>query len=39
MNSSVEYRDIIPPQYGSASTLTVNATKKSPNVFQFSMSP
>ena len=39
MNSSVEYRDIIPPRYGSASTLTVSATRKSPNVFQFSMSP
>jgi len=37
--SGPETRDIIPPQYGSESTLTVTATKKSPNVFQFDMVP
>jgi len=34
---STKNRDIVPPQYGRASTLTVNATKKSPNVFNFDM--
>ena len=34
-----ETRDIIPPQYGTASTLTVTATKKSPNVFTFDIVP
>lgn len=37
MEANVEFRDIIPPRYGSASTLTVTATNDSPNVFPFSM--
>ena len=39
MMSRADYRDIIPPQYGKASTLTFTATKKSPNVFQIDMKP
>ena len=37
--SGPEMRDVIPPQFGTASTLTVSATKKSPNVFQFDLMP
>ena len=37
--SGPETRNIIPPQYGTASTLTVTATKKSPNVFTFDLKP
>ena len=39
MMSRPDYRDIVPPQYGKASTLTFTATKKSPNVFQIDMQP
>ena len=39
MMSRADYRDIVPPQYGKASTLTFSATKKSPNMFQIDMKP
>jgi hypothetical protein len=37
--SGPETRDIIPPQYGKASTLTFTATKTSPNVFSVNIKP
>ena len=37
MMSKVQYRDIVPPRYGKASTLTFTATEKSPNKFQIDM--
>ena len=39
MTRNIQYRDIVPPQYGKASTLTFKSTKKSPNVFQIDMKP
>ena len=39
MTRNIQYRDIIPPQYGKASTVTFKATKKSPNVFQIDIKP
>ena len=39
MMSNVQFRDIVPRQYGKDSTLTFTATKKSPNVFQIDMQP
>jgi hypothetical protein len=37
METKVETRDIIPPQYGTESKEIVTATKKSPNVFRFEL--
>jgi len=37
MMARSDYRDIVPPKYGKASTLTFTATKKSPNVFDLDM--
>ena len=39
MMSKVQFRDIVPRQYGKSSTLTFTATKKSPNTYQLDMKP
>jgi hypothetical protein len=37
METKIETRNIIPPQYGTESKETITATKKSPNIYRFEL--